>query len=493
MKNRFILEDEDVIILQESKNSADLRDIILEENMFIWNGKGGGNPYHADDGKFTFAPYKKYPELKLAAKKLATIKKAEGNLTDKYLAEVDKEREKLYKKYGQDKEEADRELSKWNDGWYMWDEKGNAKINDIDIALSKAILKESGIAPEVYRTQVDSKTPGKMEKAEFASWSPDLKYTADWAKFLAGSDSKIDVFKTKVTQDNLKILPDVLYSGTSLRDKTKYQEHILSNDKPLKAIEKGLTRRELRDKYLNYLPILDKILNTWDESKHPRDSLGRFTFVIGLKSFMTTGRFTKDLVNELHSRIQNYAKISSRTKAQVEGESEDIGYYQGLGYSYINNSLRAGEKPDDGICDYLDAACRFSADTEIYTYRGESSWSNNWKGTKVGQDMPEGLRKSFISTSLNKGIAQEFAEQKRSGDPKGQSTIYETTIQFRVKTSQRFGIPQAYLPEDANGMWESELIFPYGSTGKVTQFSESTRKSQNRTIVEQRVEITLGE
>lgn len=215
--------------------------------------KTTGNPNHDKEGKFTFAPYKKYPMLEKTAKKLSLLKKSEKGLTEKYLEQVDIEREKLFKKYKQDKELEDDELSKWNDGWYMWDEKDKAKFSDIDIALSKAIFKESKSDIDVYRTQVDSKNPGKMSKAEYASWSPDLRYTADWAKFLAGYNSKVDVFKAKVTLDNLKIMPDVLYSQRFLRNKAKYKEYILSNKTSIDAIDKNLSYDELKEKYLNFI------------------------------------------------------------------------------------------------------------------------------------------------------------------------------------------------------------------------------------------------
>lgn len=220
--------------------------------------KNIGNPNHDKEGKFTFAPYKKYPGLQQSVKKLITIKNAEKGLTEKYLKAVDEEREKLFKKYNQDKETEDDELSRWNDGWYMWGEKDKANFSDIDIALSKAIFKESKPDIDVYRTQVDSKNPGKMSKAEYASWSPDLEYVCKWARFLAGYDSKIDIFKNKPTLENIKIIPDVLYSQRFLRNKAKYQEYILENKSSIEAFEHGLSRHDVYEKYINSIDLISK-------------------------------------------------------------------------------------------------------------------------------------------------------------------------------------------------------------------------------------------
>lgn len=226
--------------------------------------KNIGNPNHDKEGKFTFAPYKKYPGLQQSVKKLITIKKAEKGLTEKYLKAVDEEREKLFKKYNQNKELEDDELSKWNDGWYMWDEKDKASFSDIDIALSKTIFKESKQDIDVYRTQIDSKNPGKMSKAEYASWSPDLEYVCKWARFLAGYDSKIDIFKNKPTLENIKIIPDVLYSQRFLRNKAKYQEYILENKSSIEAFEHGLSRHDVYEKYINSIDLISKDLVPFD-------------------------------------------------------------------------------------------------------------------------------------------------------------------------------------------------------------------------------------
>lgn len=235
------------------------------------------------------------------------------------------------------------------------------------------------------------------------------------------------------------------------------------------------------------------IWNAWDESKHPRDKLGRFTFVVGLKSFMASGGYTQEFLQNLNDKIQKYSKSSKKARAQVAGEAHDMQWYSVTGYDYINDALRSGDNPRDLGVQELDDACRISADTEINTYRGESSWNNHWEGTKIGQKMPEGLRNAFISTSMKKDQADRFAAEKRTLDPNGKSTIYETSITFKVKPSQRFGIPGAYQPNDKINLNENEIIFPWHSDGTVTGFSESSRQSGNRTVIEQKVEITLGE
>lgn len=245
--------------------------------------------------------------------------------------------------------------------------------------------------------------------------------------------------------------------------------------------------------YTNSLSRLLETWNAWDESKHPRDKKGRFTFVVGLKSFMSDDGYNADFLKSLNDKIMKYANSSKEARRQVAGEAHDMNWYSVTGYDYINDALRSGDNPKDLGVEELDDACRISADTEIKTYRGESSWNNHWRGTKVGQAMPEGLRNAFISSSLKKDQADRFSSEKRELDPNGKSSIYETSIIFKVKPSQRFGIPGAYTPTDKVALRENEIVFPWHTNGVVTDFSESSSTIGNRTVIKQLVEITLGE
>lgn len=247
----------------------------------------------------------------------------------------------------------------------------------------------------------------------------------------------------------------------------------------------------MRDIILNELGF---IWNAWDEKKHPRDSKGRFTFVLGLKSNYGSSAIGgtvigKSTISEARKALQVFAGKSIENKAQYEGEKEDIAWYQTAGYKTINDELRSGGTIEDAMCEKLNDACRFSSDEPLTVMRGESSFSNNWENIKPGTKMPDGLKNAFISTSTDQNVAESFASKKRDADPEGKSKLYETVVTINVSTSQRFGIPNAYGDSIASG--ESEIILPYGTNGIVKKITQKEVKINNRIVVQQSVTIDI--
>lgn len=247
----------------------------------------------------------------------------------------------------------------------------------------------------------------------------------------------------------------------------------------------------MRDVILNELEF---IWNAWDEKKHPRDSKGRFTFVLSIKDNYSSSAIggtviSKSTINEARKALAVFAGRSTENLAQYTKEKEDIDYYQGLGYKSINDELRSGSSIEDTMCEALNDACRFSSKEPLTVMRGESSFNNNWENVSAGQKMPEGLHKAFISTSTDANVAESFATKKRDLDPNGEGKLYETVVTINVPTSQRFGIPNAYGNNIAAN--ESEIILPYGTTGLVKKFTEKEVQIGNRIVIQQFVTIDI--
>lgn len=242
------------------------------------------------------------------------------------------------------------------------------------------------------------------------------------------------------------------------------------------------------------LDELEFIWNAWDEKKHPRDSKGRFTFVLSIKDNYSSSAIggtviSKSTINEARKALAVFAGKSTENLAQYTKEKEDIDYYQGLGYKSINDELRSGSSIEDTMCEALNDACRFSSKEPLTVMRGESSFSNNWENVSAGQKMPDGLHKAFISTSTDANVAESFATKKRDLDPNGEGKLYETVVTINVPTSQRFGIPNAYGNNIAAN--ESEIILPYGTTGLVKKFTEKEVQIGNRIVIQQFVTIDI--
>lgn len=214
--------------------------------IFGHQGRPGLVGGSGDGGQSTL--YAQYPEAVNSAKRLVAERPDE--VDDEYLKKVEAERERLFELYGEDKDKADVEIRKWNDGAYMWDWKNQDKnvFSDIDVALSKAMVKESNDNSDVYRIQVDSEHNNEMAPTKFASWTASMVEAYRFGKFMGGRESSFDLFKTKVSPDNVVIVPDVMYAKSGLFPVRQY-EYVLKNDKPLKAFKAGMTWQEVSDQY----------------------------------------------------------------------------------------------------------------------------------------------------------------------------------------------------------------------------------------------------
>lgn len=237
---------------------------------------------------------------------------------------------------------------------------------------------------------------------------------------------------------------------------------------------------------------LNVILNAWDEKRHPRDAKGRFTFVLkgsdfgkdALGDMVISKSSTKSLRDKLKS------SVTTREQAeQLAGEAKSVSEYQNNGYKYINDTLRCGFGLEDAGAEDLLDACRFSLDKEIIVERGESSFSNNWSGTKVGSTADD-FSMAFISTSTDPKVAEHFATKEREADPNGYSKIYETHVSIKIPPTQNFCIPQVYTNSDLNGA-ENEILLPPYLKYEAKSFKEESKTVGNRTVIEQRVELEI--
>lgn len=215
-----------------------LQDINLN-NSEVKN-KNEGNPYHAEDGKFDFAPYKDYKGLKESAQRIAKIAKdVYKNRTSKnyknyknYYDLVKKERQKLYDMNNVDIDKANKIIDDWTEGFYSGDnlvldkdgnviDKSSTEIfNKLDIALSQSIVHELGGNLNVERVQVSSEDYGydgslitkdkNLSTTIESSWINDknngLNYNKD--NFDAGY-----LFKFNIKDKDVKMLPEIQASG----------------------------------------------------------------------------------------------------------------------------------------------------------------------------------------------------------------------------------------------------------------------------------------
>ena len=202
--------------------------------------KNEGNPYHAEDGKFDFAPYKEYKGLKESAQRIAKIAKdVYKNRTSKnykkyknYYDLVKKERQKLYDMNNIDIDKANKIIDDWTEGFYsgdniVFDKDGNVIdkssteiFSKLDIALSQSIIHELGGNIDVERVQVSSEDYGydgslitkdkNISTTTDSSWISDKNNGLDYNKddFDAGY-----LFKFNVKDKNVKMLPEIQAAG----------------------------------------------------------------------------------------------------------------------------------------------------------------------------------------------------------------------------------------------------------------------------------------
>ena len=208
-------------------------------NLEIKN-ENKGNPYHAEDGKFDFAPYKEYKGLKESAQKIAKIAKdVYKNRTSKnyknyknYYDLVKKERQKLYDMNNLDIDKANKIIDDWTEGFYsgdniVFDKDGNVidkssteVFNKLDIALSQSIIHELGGNIDVERVQVSSEDYGYdgslITKDKNISTTTDYSWISDKNNGLDYNKDDFDagyLFKFNVKDKNVKMLPEIQAAG----------------------------------------------------------------------------------------------------------------------------------------------------------------------------------------------------------------------------------------------------------------------------------------
>lgn len=208
-------------------------------NLEIKN-ENEGNPYHAEDGKFDFAPYKEYKGLKESAQRIAKIaKEVYKNRTSKnyknyknYYDLVKKERQKLYDMNNIDIDKANKIIDDWTEGFYSGDnivfdkdgniiDKSSTEIFDkLDVALSQSIVHELGGNLDVERVQVSSEDYGYdgslITKDKNISTTTDYSWINDKNNGLDYNKDNFDagyLFKFNVKDKNVKMLPEIQAAG----------------------------------------------------------------------------------------------------------------------------------------------------------------------------------------------------------------------------------------------------------------------------------------
>lgn len=259
-----------------------LQDINLN-NSEVKN-KNEGNPYHAEDGKFDFAPYKDYKGLKESAQKIAKIAKdVYKNRTSKnyknyknYYDLVKKERQKLYDMNNIDIDKANKIIDDWTEGFYSGDnivldkdgkviDKSSVEIfNKLDVALSQSIIHELGGNLDVERIQVSSEDYGydgslitedkNLSTTTDSSWISEknngLNYNKD--NFDAGY-----LFKFNIKDKNVKMLPEIQVSGLEEGINNPYAAQlevvceVNSDIKPTKILWDNLKQNNIKIKIEN--------------------------------------------------------------------------------------------------------------------------------------------------------------------------------------------------------------------------------------------------
>ncbi len=203
-------------------------------NLEIKN-ENKGNPYHAEDGKFDFAPYKNFNGLKEAVERISKYAKKvyenrnSSNWKDysEYYNLIKNEREKLYKKNKEyDIDEANESISKWLRGDYTGDsltsvDKTKEEIfNPLDIALSQSIIHELGGEIKVFRMQASNEyyDGSVINKDKNLSTTLDKSWLSDPESNGLYIDkdefNKGHLFEFNVKDKQVKMVPEVLIAGT---------------------------------------------------------------------------------------------------------------------------------------------------------------------------------------------------------------------------------------------------------------------------------------
>lgn len=191
-----------------------------------------GNPYHDEKGRFTFAPYQKYPLMEESVKKLAALYKNRRDIYDSgFYDAVYAERTKLHQEYSSAEEmkKSDKAIEDWVHGDVLEDKEG-AHFSDIDVALSKSLTREFHNQQTVYRGQYDSDT---VDSKSITSWTPYEGMAVGFGKKAAqiNDAEKVSLFKIKTTDKNVILSPEIIYSVDSVGDWRSQQEFIVQAPK----------------------------------------------------------------------------------------------------------------------------------------------------------------------------------------------------------------------------------------------------------------------
>lgn len=191
-------------------------------------------------------------------------------------------------------------------------------------------------------------------------------------------------------------------------------------------------------------------VTNWDEHKHPRDSLGRFTFVIDGAGIITTdelgsNKLDRNNIKQVQQQIYDGLDWQAKLEFDLEGIAAQV--YQNSGYRDINNAIR-GKKITESVQQQIDktnSSLRFSSNSPMTVYRGINSNDSRLADIKAGDELDADCFKSY---STNDKVANYFAAKN--------DQRYKVIITGQVKSGAVFGIPSMF--SDRN--WdESEVLF----------------------------------
>lgn len=428
-----------------------------------------GNPYHDEKGKFTFAPYQKYPLMEKSVKKLATLYKNRRDIYDSgFYDAVYTERIKLHQKYSsvEEMKKSDKAIEDWVHGDTL-EHKEGASFSDIDIALSKSLAREFHNQQTVYRGQYDSDT---IDSKSVTSWTPYEGVAVDFGKRVAriNDAEKVSLFKIKTTDKNVILSPEIIYSVDGVRDWRSQQEFIVQAPKTKAYHTEDVDsinpykRYDVQNSYI------------WNDKNNGggnpyHDEKGRFTFGpagVGASFYepkdyytrpdvkTTVGTFDVDhdgylVVKErgkyvMENLIDKNVKLDDEftkknlenlTKQEISSLTDYTNEHGGINYSQVNKYMRTGEGSDE----VKQAAKNISSALEKSRVGGEGMVFRGIDASVIGGKRLEvDLKK--LRTALKKGTIKDATKVlKTTNDLIGQTFTDKAPMSTNAKYSSSYG------------------------------------------------------
>lgn len=156
--------------------------------------------------------------------------------------------------------------------------------------------------------------------------------------------------------------------------------------------------------------------------------------------------------------IDKFQEISNKCYNKLTSSEKEAMYEYTMGaYQDVNDYLNEKYEGFNGINDMIkdidNSMSKYNLNTDIITFRGTNS--NHYSNYKVGDIFSE---KMYYSTSLNKNIAQTFADDKNNA------------IIVEIKVPK--GTKSIYVGDNTNYEFEAELLLSRNLSYKVIEKSD---------------------